>query len=242
MPDSKSYTVADFSENYSFVLQDAAQGFHWNNAQATMHPFVRNRTSFSKEAHLVLEKALSSFPAKMMNLSDSAASSQYKNQKNFTNLCHHQADYNAAAEWHFSATPHGKGARAGLGGTSSQSQLTKATHKGSNYDTFFNRISGHLPNIPGRAFDCCSTEEYGLEKGNLETRFNNCQTIPSTRRLALFHTTVTRHCGNLAIFSLQYISTSESEQVFCTFGIRGSYRTAFIRSQWWVAQVLNRDD
>ena len=31
---------ADFSENYAFVLQDAAQGFHWNNAQATLHPFV----------------------------------------------------------------------------------------------------------------------------------------------------------------------------------------------------------
>ena len=32
--------IADFSENYSFVLQDEAQGFHWNNAQATIHPFV----------------------------------------------------------------------------------------------------------------------------------------------------------------------------------------------------------
>ena len=32
--------IGDFSENYSFVLQDAAQGFHWNNSQATIHPFV----------------------------------------------------------------------------------------------------------------------------------------------------------------------------------------------------------
>ena len=31
---------ADFSENYAFVLQDEAQGSHWNNAQATVHPFV----------------------------------------------------------------------------------------------------------------------------------------------------------------------------------------------------------
>ena len=31
---------ADFSENYAFILQDAAQGFHWNNSQATIHPFV----------------------------------------------------------------------------------------------------------------------------------------------------------------------------------------------------------
>ena len=32
--------VGDFSENYSFVVQDAAQGFHWNNTQATIHPWV----------------------------------------------------------------------------------------------------------------------------------------------------------------------------------------------------------
>ena len=32
--------IADFSENYSFILQDEAQGFHWNNSQATIHPFV----------------------------------------------------------------------------------------------------------------------------------------------------------------------------------------------------------
>ena len=31
---------ADFSENYAFILQDTAQGFHWNNSQATIHPFV----------------------------------------------------------------------------------------------------------------------------------------------------------------------------------------------------------
>ena len=32
--------IVDFSENYSFALQDAAQGLHWNNSQATLHPFV----------------------------------------------------------------------------------------------------------------------------------------------------------------------------------------------------------
>jgi hypothetical protein len=29
--------LCDSAENYSFVLQDEAQGFHWNNAQATIH-------------------------------------------------------------------------------------------------------------------------------------------------------------------------------------------------------------
>jgi hypothetical protein len=31
--------ISDFSENYSFIIQNAAQGYHWNNAQATIHPF-----------------------------------------------------------------------------------------------------------------------------------------------------------------------------------------------------------
>ena len=30
----------DFSENYSFLVQDAIQGFHWDTSQATVHPFV----------------------------------------------------------------------------------------------------------------------------------------------------------------------------------------------------------
>jgi hypothetical protein len=36
--------VCDFAENYFFVLQDV-QSFHWNNAQATIHPFVIYRVS-----------------------------------------------------------------------------------------------------------------------------------------------------------------------------------------------------
>ena len=32
--------IADFSENYSSVVQDKIQSFHWNNGSATIHPFV----------------------------------------------------------------------------------------------------------------------------------------------------------------------------------------------------------
>lgn len=30
----------DFAENYAFIIQNSVQGFHWNNNQATIHPFV----------------------------------------------------------------------------------------------------------------------------------------------------------------------------------------------------------
>jgi hypothetical protein len=34
----KFVVLCDFAENYSFILQDEAQEFLWNNAQATIHP------------------------------------------------------------------------------------------------------------------------------------------------------------------------------------------------------------
>ena len=34
-----SVIVLDFAGNYSFIVQDAVQGFHWNSSQATIHPF-----------------------------------------------------------------------------------------------------------------------------------------------------------------------------------------------------------
>ena len=36
----ESVIVLDFAENYSFLVQDAAQGFHWNNSQETIHTFA----------------------------------------------------------------------------------------------------------------------------------------------------------------------------------------------------------
>ena len=32
--------LLDFSENFSFVVQDKVQGFHWNKDQCTLHPAV----------------------------------------------------------------------------------------------------------------------------------------------------------------------------------------------------------
>ena len=129
------FIQADFSENYAFVLQDAAQGFHWNNAQATLHPFVIYYTHLEKQCHLsyvivsdclqhdtvavylfqkklngFLKHALPTSPKKIIYMSDGAAS-QYKNRKNFGN---HESDFGVRAEWHFSATSHGKGACDGL--------------------------------------------------------------------------------------------------------------------------------
>ena len=44
----------------------------------------------------------------LCNFSDGCAG-QYKNCKNFINLCYHLEDFGVPAKWHFFATSHGKG-------------------------------------------------------------------------------------------------------------------------------------
>ena len=50
--------IGDFSENYSFVLQDAAQGFHWNNSQATIHPLVAYYRESEKLSYVIISDCL----------------------------------------------------------------------------------------------------------------------------------------------------------------------------------------
>ena len=102
--------TVDFSEKYSFILQDAAQGFHWNNSQATLHPFVAYFVDREELRHLsyviisdclhhdttavyLFQKCFIAFlksflnkelqPKKIIYFSDGAAS-QYKTAKIFS--------------------------------------------------------------------------------------------------------------------------------------------------------------
>jgi hypothetical protein len=34
------YVIGDFYENFRFVIQDEAQGYHWASDHATIHPYV----------------------------------------------------------------------------------------------------------------------------------------------------------------------------------------------------------
>ena len=40
LPVGKVLAVGDFSQNYSFVYQDAVQGVHWSNTSCTLHPWL----------------------------------------------------------------------------------------------------------------------------------------------------------------------------------------------------------
>ena len=140
LADDAVIILLDFAENYSFLVQDAVQGYHWDNSQATLHPFyvyfkeagdlkclnmcvisdcMRHDTNtvhaFSTKALHLIKHDLPLIN-KVTYFSDGAAS-QYKNFKNFINLCHHELDHGIKAEWHFFASSHGKSPCDGIGGT-----------------------------------------------------------------------------------------------------------------------------
>ena len=98
----------DFSENFAFVVQEAVQGFHWNNNQATAHPFViyykNNKTNKIEHVsyvgisdclnydtisvHMITKKLVASLKKnftvvnRIKYFSD-RAHQQYKNKKNY---------------------------------------------------------------------------------------------------------------------------------------------------------------
>ena len=123
----------------------------------------------------------------MFYFSDGAAA-QYKNSKNFINLCHHEIDFGIPAQWHFSATSHGKGACDGLGGKvkwlAARASLQRPTDD--QIMTPFQLYKWASENIPAMTFNYCTTTEYDIEELFLEKQFEKSQTIPGTCLLHSF--------------------------------------------------------
>ena len=113
--------ILDFAENFSFVVQDAAQAFHWNNTQATIHLVVvyhmLNNGDLCHRAfacisdHMTHDTVAVVFVEKLLNdyvklylpqlqkihyFSDRSCA-QYKNYKNFPNLIFHVQGF-----WYYS--------------------------------------------------------------------------------------------------------------------------------------------
>ena len=262
--------VADFSENYSFVLQDAAQGFHWNNSQATIHPFVAYYMNAGELHHLCyviisdclhhdtvavhlfqknlidyLRKRFHALPRKIFYVSDGAAA-QYKNRKNFVNLCQHEEDFGVAAEWHFSATSHGKGACDGVGGT--VKRLAARSSLQHPYDqqimTPRQLFEWAVDNIPAVTFQYLTEDDYKSEQVLLEQRFEQSRTIPGTRKLHCFvplsrHKVSTKAYSSSSISKVERVTIEEGDLVLEE--IKGFVTCAY-DDDWWLACVLQVDE
>lgn len=212
LKENEYVVVCDFSENVSFTIQDSVQGFHWNNAQATLYPIVIYYKSdgilkttnfiiissclvhntvavhlFHKHLHIFLKNNFKKVPQKIIYFSDGCAG-QFKNKKNFVNLCYHKADFGCDAEWHFFATSHGKGPSDGLGGT-----VKREVRKVSLQRPLDNQIT-----TPQLLFDWCQTnlkncnfiylseDDHREEDAFLRERFFGLRTIPGTQKYHCF--------------------------------------------------------
>lgn len=199
--------LGDFSENYSCVIQDASQAVHWSKTQVTLHPFVvyykdgkdlkfKNFCMISDflehntvavhtfQKHLVSEiKNILPHVRKIFYFSD-GASSQYKNRKNFGNLCRHKDDFGLNAEWNFFASCHGKSPCDGIGGTSKR-LAAKASLQRPYSDqilTPFQFFEFCSHNIPGIKYIFVQKEEVKETEIKLQERFQICNRVPSTRQ------------------------------------------------------------
>ena len=205
--------LGDCSENFSFVVQDEAQSFHWSNSSATIHPIVfyykddtestlRNdnfvlisdsNVHYTVAVHL-FQKCLIGFLYKKFSVikkiiyfSD-GCSGQYKNRKNFLNLCLHKDDFGIPAERPFFATSHGKGPCNGLGGTIKR-EATKASMQRPYYNQIlepkhlFDFINTNLKGINGKY---ATVGDHDNESELLNSRFTSARAIPGTHRLHSF--------------------------------------------------------
>lgn len=264
--------IADFSENYSFILQDEAQGFHWNNSQATIHPFVvyyaespgkLNHLSFVVVSECLnhdtvavylyqkcliefLKSRFKSLPLKIFYFSDGAAA-QYKNRKNFLNLCYHKTDFGINAEWHFFATSHGKGPCDGVGGTIKRLAARASLQRP--YDkqimTARQLYEWALENISAMNFTYCTKDDYRRQEIFLHDRFQQSRTIPGTQKLHCF-IPLTQNKLHTKAFSYSNILKEERVTISGMDELPWEDINGFITvvhdDQWWVGCVLHTDE
>jgi hypothetical protein len=212
LKENEVIVLGDFAENYKFVIQDEIQGFHWNKQTCTLHPIV---LYYKKEGTLTqkslcfisddlnhdtcfvyevikqtvnhIKEEIFTTPSLMHYFSDGCAG-QYKNYKNFINICLHEKDFDVKCIWSFFATSHGKSPCDGLGGT-----LKRLTARASLQRTLSNQI------ITARqVFEYCKEEIKGIfvsfisieqmdpVRSMLETRFSTVSTLPGTRSFHQF--------------------------------------------------------
>lgn len=203
----------DFSENYTFEIQDAIQSHHWANTQATVHPYVIYFRSngeqkhlnfvviseklthdahsvdlFNKKLHTYLSLKFGEEYIKKIAYFSDGAGSQYKNKYNFFNLALQKTKLRIKCEWNFFATSHGKGACDGLGGALKRQAYRASLQRPNNNFLqspveLFNWAKTFFTNIQ---FEFCSLHEHIEHEKDNETRFSNTITIKSTQKYHQF--------------------------------------------------------
>lgn len=201
--------ICDFSENYSFVVQDAVQGFHWANAQCTIHPTAmyyrddrneiqftslvaiaeslkHNHTSvrlFIKDSIQFVKRKLPS-TTKIIFFSDGAGG-QYKNRMTFYNICKMKAEFNIDAEWNFFATCHGKGPCDALGGVLKRN-AAKASLQNKSITNAKQLYEWAITQDSRVNYSYFTNDDFLDLQEKDRKRYDNVKTIPGTQKYHFF--------------------------------------------------------
>ena len=198
----------DFSEKFSYIILDEIQSFHWENRQATLHPFVAYRrqvdgtlkhcsicvvsdtkdhttTTVYAFSNAVIPFLQTQFPGiKKIHYFTHGCAGQYKNKNNFANLCYHKQDFGLEGEWNFFATSHGKSACDGIGGTVKR-LLTKASLQHPYTDPILTSeaiMEFCNKNIPGIHFFNIPPEDIAKHGMELQRGYQAAKTVTGTQQ------------------------------------------------------------
>ena len=268
--------IMDFAENYSFLVQDAVQGFHWENSQATIHPFaVYYRDEDNTVAHIsiciisdcmqhnsitvygFMSAMIKYIKTKIRELkriqyfSDGCAA-QYKNFKNFINLCSHVDDFSVCAEWHFFATCHGKNTCDAIGGTIKRLAARASLQRSVDNQILTPRKLFEWADATVKGIHCLyvSQEEISGHAELQTARFMNAKTVPGTREhhcfLPIDNSTLKMsrvsedRLTNFSVASVSQTHSTSASQL-CpqpTTMNPGQYITCMYDQHWWLGVII----
>ena len=266
---NEAIVLLDFAENYQFFVQDEIQSHHWTKEYCTIHPVViyhrgdngvllHESLCFVSDdnvhdvsfVHQVLRMTMHEIAEKwpevdkILYFSD-GCSAQYKNFKNFINLCYHHEDFGLRAEWAFFATSHGKSPCDGIGGLVKRTVANRALQRPLNpiltVKQFIEVCRADLPTISVFEIDESVMNEV---RDCMNERWQFGKSVPGTRN--------SHHFIPLTRTRIGHRFTSEGTELF-THDFNNADKvidlpqiSAFIAciydSRWWIGQVLDIDE
>ena len=176
---------------------------------------------------------------------------QYKNRKNFLNLCFHFTDFGILAEWHFFATSHGKNACDGVGGVVKRTAARCSLQRVMSADTILTPRQLYdfsVQSHPNMHFSYVTNDDYNVITGSelLKSRFEEAITvagtlklhsiIPSTTEVGVVE--VRRFSADSNVREEHVLPISNVAKLIPITEIKG-FVTAVYDKKWYLACVTN---
>ena len=205
LPEDTAIVICDFAENYQYVIQDEVQSYHWSKEYCTLHPMSiylrsdqglqtyslcilsddnQHDTPFVYKCQQIAMNYIKENHTCIQNIEyfTDGCGGQYKNFKNFINICHHYEDFGLNGKWNFFATSHGKGPCDGIGGTVKRLAYRESLRRtSSDYIIDINTMFNFCKTIKNIQFHLISGSEMIEVREQQNQRYKVGDTVPGTQ-------------------------------------------------------------